>query len=105
MIENGIGVYDGTLNEFKNLIAPNKLIAKMSAAPELQELKAIEGVESVVINELENVIHLQISPEKNVGQSIIELGVKRNWGLSEVHLEKVSLDSVFAKLSNRELKS
>ena len=104
MIENGRGVYDGTLNEFKNLIAPNRLVVKMSAAPGLQELEAIEGVEAVEPNELENVIHLQVDPGKDVGHSIIELGVKNSWGLSEVHLEKVSLDSVFAKLSNRELK-
>lgn len=105
MIENGIGVFDGTLNEFNNLIAPNKLVVKMSATPEPQELEAIEGVEAVELNELENVIHLQVNPEKNVGSNLIELGVKNSWGLSEVHLEKVSLDSVFAKLSNRELKS
>ena len=105
MIENGRGVYDGTLNEFKNLIAPNKLIVKMSTTPGLQELEAIEGVEAVELNEIENAMHLRVDPDKNVGSSIIELGVKNGWGLSEVHLEKVSLDSVFAKLSNRELKS
>ena len=105
MIENGMEVFDGSLNEFNNLIAPNKLVVKMSATPEIREVEAIEGVEAVELNELENVLHLQINPDKDVGGSVIELGVKNNWGLSEVHLEKVSLDSVFAKLSNRELKS
>lgn len=105
MIENGMGVFDGTLNEFNSLIAPNKLVVKMSATPEHQELEAIEGVKAVEHNETEDVIHLRIDPNKNVGSNLIELGVKNSWGLSEVHLEKVSLDSVFAKLSNRELKS
>lgn len=105
MIENGIGVFDGTMKEFNNLITPNKLVVKMNAAPDYKELEAIEGVEAVELNELENVMYLRVDPDKNVGHSIIELGVKNSWGLSEVHLEKVSLDSVFAKLSNRELKS
>ena len=105
MIEEGKGIFDGTINEFNNLIAPSKLVVKMSSAPELQELEAIEGVEAAELNEFENVMHLRVDPNKNVGSSIIELGVKNGWGLSEVHLEKVSLDSVFAKLSNRELKS
>ena len=105
MIEEGKGIFDGTINEFNNLIAPSKLVVKMSSAPELQELEAVEGVEAAELNEFENVMHLRVDPNKNVGSSIIELGVKNGWGLSEVHLEKISLDSVFAKLSNRELKS
>lgn len=105
MIESGKGVFDGTMKEFNNLITPNKLVVKMSATPSLQELEAIEGVEAVEHNEIEDVIHLRITPNKNVGGNLIEIGVKNSWGLSEVHLEKVSLDSVFAKLSNRELKS
>lgn len=103
MIENGKEVFDGNLKGFNNLVQPNSLFVQMDVEPSLRDLEAIEGVESAYKRD-EKLVQLRITEGSEVASRIIELGVKKGWGLNEVYLEKVSLDTVFAKLSNRELK-
>lgn len=104
MIEHGKMVFSGNLTDFNGLIKPNTLIAAMDSPPSMDELEATEGVTHVKRLD-DQTIKLTVKEGVNMTKAIIELSVARNWGLSEIYLEKVSLDNIFAKLSNRELKN
>ena len=104
MIEKGKMVFNGLLPAFNDLIKPNKLIMKLDEPPGIGELQSIEGVKDALLIE-DNLIKLTINERENLDRYLIELSIKQHWGLREIYKEKVSLDMIFAKLSNRTLKN
>ena len=103
MIEKGRMVYKGSLNDFNNQIKPNKLIIGLTSPPHHNELSTLSGISNV--QELgDDLFQLTMSEDSSIAETIVPLSVEKGWGIFELHKEKVSLDSVFAKLSNRELK-
>ena len=104
MIEKGHVVFSGSMNKFNGLIKPNTIMVRMGNIPHLDEIDAIEGVK--LAKQIEpGYLRLEIGENANVAETIVELSVKNGWQLSEIHNVKTSLDSIFAKLSNRELKA
>ena len=103
MIERGKMVFHGSMGDFNNLSEPNTLMVGMKKLPPAVELQEITGVRQVVLIDQYHV-KLDVASDSKVPEAIVKLSVEKEWELFELHMEKVSLDNVFAKLSNRELK-
>lgn len=100
MIENGTIVFADTLYAFNNYIEPNTLIMEMETVPDLSELLAIEGVKAIDPI-TKNMIRVTFSTGPEITKTLIQICVERGWSLSEIYLEKTSLDGVFAQLSKK----
>jgi ABC-2 type transport system ATP-binding protein len=100
MIEEGQLVFSGTIDDFDNYITPNSLLATMMEAPGTEELRRIPGV--IDAEALQgNRYRIKFADEQNIAERIIETSVARGWRLTDIILEKSSLDSIFAELSRK----
>ncbi|MCF4100782.1 ABC transporter ATP-binding protein [Gillisia sp. M10.2A] len=100
MIENGQTVFSDTLYAFNNYIEPDTLIMEMENAPSNDELLSIHGVTGVeIINK--NKLRIRFSTGPEITKTLIATCVMKNWPLTEIYLEKTSLDGVFAQLSKK----
>ena len=99
MIGQGTLVFSGTVDEFDNYILPNTVFATLVAAPPIEELKQLPGV--VDVDELGGSNHrlrFSDSPQEMI-ERVVQTSVAKDWRLTEVRLEKSSLDDIFAELS------
>jgi ABC-2 type transport system ATP-binding protein len=100
MIEHGNVVFTGTMDDFDNYITPDTFVVSMSNQPALSELQQLPGI--LEASELgNNRFRFRFNGDREVMQKMIEWSVSRNWGLSEITLEKISLDEIFAQLSGK----
>lgn len=100
MIEQGNLVFTGTVDEFDNYITPNTLVVSLIAMPAVEDLKKIPGI--VKVEELGGIQYrIQASDLQEVTERIVETSVAREWRLIDIHMEKSSLDAVFAQLSKK----
>ena len=100
MIEEGKLVFMGTVDEFDNYIIPNSLYVSMIDPPVADELAKIEGV--LGVEELGNRnFRIRFTEAQEVIDQIVKLSAANDWRLSEVRVEKSSLDNIFAELSKK----
>ena len=98
MIENGEVVFEDTLHAFNNYIEPDTLIMEMDTPPSKDELLRLGGITEVeYVNK--TMVRLTFNSTPNITQKLIKASVENGWPLSEIYLEKASLDGVFAQLS------
>ena len=102
MIEQGKLVFSGSMDEFNNYVAPSTLIVTFDAAPPVSALETIEGVARVEKVNARN-YRLQFDASKDISEHIVQLSVSNNWQLSEIQLERQSLDAIFAQLSGKKV--
>ncbi len=99
MIEGGRMVFADTMTAFNNYILPNSLLVYMENPPPMETLASINGITS--IEQLaDGGIRMHFDTSTKVSSTIIEMAVSNNWRLTEIMLEKSSLDEIFAQLSN-----
>jgi ABC-2 type transport system ATP-binding protein len=100
MIEGGEIVFADTMEAFNNYIMPNSMLLRMDNPPAQHELTAIPGV---TLSETlsDDGIRLHFAASADISKRIIEMSVQNGWGLTEIILEKSSLDEIFAQLSNK----
>lgn len=103
MIEGGRMVFADTMEAFNNYILPNSMLVFMHNPPALEELSAIPGITGVEVLHDQS-IRMRFNASVTISQRLIEMSVHKGWGLSEIMLEKSSLDEIFAQLSNRDIK-
>ena len=99
MIGQGTLVFSGTVDEFDNYILPNTVFDTLVAAPPIEELKQLPGV--VDVDELGGSnyrLRFSDSPQEMI-ERVVQTSVAKDWRLTEVRLEKSSLDDIFAELS------
>ena len=99
MIGQGTLVFSGTVDEFDNYILPNTVFTTLVAAPPVEELKQLPGV--VGVDELGGPnyrLRFSDSPQEMI-ERVVQTSVVKDWRLTEVRLEKSSLDDIFAELS------
>ena len=100
MIENGRIVFTGTVDEFDNYIIPDTLSVTFKTTPAAEELELIPGIIKVeVLNDYH--YRLVFSNDEDITERVIETSVSRGWRLSEIFVEKSSLNSIFAELSKK----
>lgn len=101
MIEHGNLIFSGTLDEFHDSVKSNTCIVKLENAPAEGELGNIPGV--IRVKKLdEHSFRLQFEQEgEETAKRVVEICVNRGWRLSEMQMEKVSMDEIFAQLSGK----
>lgn len=100
MIEGGRMVFADTMTAFNNYILPNSLRVYMHNPPPEEVLSDIPGILDIErLNDGGFRMHFDTSIP--VSSRIIEMSITHNWQLTEVMLEKSSLDEIFAQLSNK----
>ena len=100
MIEEGKLVFMGSVDEFDNYIIPNTLYLSMIDPPAVEELAKIEGV--LGVEELGGMkFRLRFTEAQEVIDRIVKQSAAKDWHLSEIRVEKSSLDSIFAELSKK----
>lgn len=105
MIEHGRMVFSGTIQDFDNYIEPDSFFVSLDNPPPMEEVEAIPGVLKAEVAgpySLSGVaLRVHFSGSKEVVKQLVETSVQRNWQLTEIRVEKSSMDEVFAKLSNK----
>jgi ABC-2 type transport system ATP-binding protein len=100
MIEGGKMVFKDTMDSFNNYIEPNSLVVTLENPPETERLTAIPGINTVEFV-TEKIIRMYFDGIPRITEEIVKLSVSEDWRLSEITLEKSSLDAIFAQLSNK----
>ena len=100
MIEEGRLVFMGTVEEFDNYITPNSLYVSFVDAPTSEALSRLEGVQGV--EELgQGKFRVRFADAQEVMDQIVRASAAGDWRLSEMRVEKSSLDNIFAELSKK----
>lgn len=100
MIEQGKLVFTGTVDEFDNYIAPSSLFVSFGENLPIEYLERISGVTGV--EELGgNKYRLRFSDATQVMDGVVKASGNGDWHLTELRLEKNSMDKVFAELSKK----
>ena len=100
MIEEGQMVFSGTVDDFDNYITPNSLIVSLVAPPVLDELKNIPGICGA--EELGgHRFRLQFIDAQDITERVVETSMARGWRLTEINIERSSLNAIFAELSKK----
>ena len=100
MIEQGKLIFSGTIDEFHDSVKSNNCIVRLENAPVEEELRNIPGV--IKVKKLdEHTFRMQFEQDMPVTNRVAEISVNRGWRLSEIQMEKVSMDEIFAQLSGK----
>jgi ABC-2 type transport system ATP-binding protein len=100
MVEDGRMVFSDTMEAFNNYIEPNSMLVSMDSPPSDEELHAIPGITGVELLNGKN-IRLKFNRTPDISERVIEKSVEKGWRLTEISLEKSSLDEIFAQLSKK----
>ncbi|WP_437921226.1 ABC transporter ATP-binding protein [Sphingobacterium sp. LRF_L2] len=100
MIENGLMVFEDSMDAFNNYIEPDSLLMTMVNPPLPEVLKLIPGVNEVEVLSAKQ-FRIRFTDATNISEKLIEASVDAGWRLRELTLEKSSLDQIFAQLSNK----
>lgn len=100
MIEQGSLIFSGTIEEFDNYITPSTLFVSLGSSPPTEELRAIPAVLNVEELGGSN-YRVSFTDFREAVQQIVETSVIKEWHMTEIRLEKVSMDEIFAELSKR----
>lgn len=100
MVEEGKLVFSGSVNDFDNYIVPDTIFLSLLEPPPIQEIEKVEGVISATHLEGGS-YRIKFSDSSDTIEKIVEASVKNRWRLNEIRLEKSSMDTIFAHLSNK----
>jgi ABC-2 type transport system ATP-binding protein len=99
MIEEGQLVFAGTVEDFDNYIQPNTIFVKLREAPDVSRFKEFPDI--IDAEDLgQGQFRIKFSGDESLVERITERAVKEGWRLMEIRLERTSLDTIFAELSN-----
>ena len=101
MIENGQIVFEGTIDEFANIVAPHSLVAMFGDPPSASALLAVPGIDSVDLVSA-NKVRLGFKGGNEIAETLVLCSVENGWRLRELNLERYTLEEVFAHLSLQE---
>jgi ABC-2 type transport system ATP-binding protein len=76
------------------------MVLYLKNPPTAAELLAIEGITQVTIL-ASNKIRVSFDSSPDIAEKMIEYSVNRGWKMQEIHLERSSLEEIFARLSNK----
>ena len=100
MIEHGHLVFSGTIEDFNNYMAPSTFIMTLENPPAMEELRAIPNV--VEVEGLTTTrFRMHFTGDSEITRRVAETSVRKGWRMSEIILERDSLDTVFAQLSGK----
>lgn len=98
MIEHGEVVFADSMQAFNNYIEPNSLVMVLNRPPDPIYFNQLEFITSV--KEIEQGrLRIFFKERGNISQKLVQISMEQGWELTEIYLEKSSLDGVFAQLS------
>lgn len=100
MIEQGRMVFEGTMDEFNNYMEPSTFVVEFLNPPASDELKQLEGVVAVEALTSQR-FRVRFDDNRDITCRMVEWSVARGWQLSEIIIERSSLDEIFAQLSGK----
>lgn len=103
MIEHGQVVFSGSMEDFDNYITPDTFVVTLENPPQIEQLREISGIYQV--EQLEPTrFRVKFQEQEDITCRMVGLSVANGWRLSEIQLERGSLDEVFAQLSGKKLR-
>ena len=98
MVNQGKLVFEGSVQDFNGYIKPNTILLVLQNGPDPSEFLKIEGVKKA--KQLDKTtVRLEFNTDPLVAERIVGVSTKNNWRLTELVIEKSSLDDVFAKIT------
>ncbi len=102
MIEHGSIVFNGSIEEFDNYIEPDTFVITLSHAPAIEVLQAVPGVTDVKqISDFTSRFRIWFDGDRETLSRMVEQSVINKWGLTEIQMEKSSMNDIFAQLSGK----
>ncbi len=102
MIEHGSIVFNGSIDDFDNYIEPDTFVVTLSHAPAADELLGIQGVTDVKqISDFTSRFRVWFDGDRDTLSRMVEQSVANKWGLTEIQMEKSSMNDIFAQLSGK----
>lgn len=101
MIEQGMLVFSGSVDEFDNYIVPSTVEVSLIARPTVEDLRS--GIPGVLqVEELGGTRYrLHFADAQEALEKVAEVSAARGWRLNGLNMEKSSLDAIFAELSKK----
>ncbi len=100
MVEEGQVVFAGSVEEFDNYIESDTIMVSLQEVPPAEKIEAIEGVVSAEYVGGTSYM-VKFSDSQLATDGIVEASVVNKWRLSQIYLEKSSMDKIFAELSKK----
>lgn len=100
MIENGQLVFSGTMEDFDNYVTPDSFVIELGNPPPvavLSDLCLNRGVEDLG----ENRFRIVFGDDTAITEKYIAESVTKKWDLRDIHVERCSLEEIFAQLSGK----
>lgn len=102
MIEHGSIVFNGSIDEFDNYIEPDTFVITLSHAPAIEEIMNVPGVTDVKqISDFTSRYRVWFDGDRETLTRMVEHSVAGKWGLTEIQMEKSSMNDIFAQLSGK----
>jgi len=102
MLEEGKIVFSGTIEDFDNYLVPDSIIVSMLDVPSIDTLRNLNGVNEVELLHT-GCFRVRFNDAQEVMDQIIDLASKNKWHISELRIEKSSLDDIFNALSKTKI--
>ncbi len=114
MMNAGHLIFDGSIDDFNNSLAPTSILLTFAQAPDLEALSLVDGVIQVQhLTELQQNSH-HLMPAKGaecyelnfsgnsgeVSERIIDLSVEKGWHLQEIRKQTPVADDIFKYICN-----
>lgn len=100
MVNEGRFVFAGSMQEFDNQIQPSSIIISLMNPPSLQRIASLEGV--VKVEQLApQRFRLLFNDPTRVMDAVVSQSNTQGWRLTELQMEKNSLENIFASLSGK----
>jgi len=100
MVEQGQLVFCDSMEAFNNYIAPQSILLEFENSPTIEALSVIKGV-----NRVERLtpksFRIFYDGSKTVSEMIISTSVQNGWRLTELVIEKNSIDEIFKQLTKK----
>lgn len=103
MIESGELVFSGSMEDFDNYVPPESFIIELGNPPQvavLKELAKNKGVEELESGKF----RIFLDEEPSITELYIRESREKGWQLKDLHVERCSLDEIFAQLSGKSKK-
>ena len=100
MMDHGKMVFSGTVDEFDNYIVPNTIYVHFANAPSVEVLGQVEGVTGVEDLGGQQ-FRVRFTDAQEVTERLVDQSTEHHWRMQEIRQEKNSLDTIFAKLTEK----
>jgi ABC-2 type transport system ATP-binding protein len=102
IMHHGKMVYADTIAELKQLHNGRTLLVGLDHAPDIRELAAIDGVQQAeALGDKQFRIHVRANADPT--ERIVAAAASNGWGLRQIGPAQISLEDVFANLTQRDV--